>query len=108
MHPNRQLCVEIYDDAGRVSEQMNTLTEVSFHGNRAIVRSADRYVEFDADQVRPLAWIALGARSYRVRSVPTVVVAARTIARLPEAARSAIEHGRSLVLSGIAPVFNGE
>ncbi len=104
VHPSRRLCVEVYDDDGNAIEQVNDLTEVVFEGMCAIVRTAERTVEFDADRVRPLAWIALGARSYRVRRVPEVIVAARTIARLPEAARYAIEHGEDLVLTGVAPV----
>ena len=104
MHPSHRLCVEVFDDHGNSIEQLNDLTEVVFEGTHAIVRTADRTLEFDADQVRPLAWIALGARSYRVRRVPVVIVLARTIARLPEAARHAIEHGKDLVITGVAPV----
>lgn len=104
VHSNHRLCVEVYDSHGNAIEQLNDLTEVVFEGVHAIVRTADRTVEFDADQVRPLAWIALGARSYRVRRVPVVIVMAQTIARLPEAARHAIEHGKDLVLTGVAPV----
>ncbi len=104
VHPSHRLCVEVYDDHGHAIEQLNDLTEVVFEGTHAIVRTADRTVEFDADQVRPLAWIALGARSYRVRRAPVVIVMAQTIARLPEAARHAIEHGKDLVLTGVAPV----
>jgi hypothetical protein len=107
VHPTRRLCLEVYDDDGLVTEQVHDLTEVVFEGTTAIVRTAERAVEFDADRVRPLAWIALGARSYRVRRVPAVIIAAKTIARLPEAARCAIEHGSDLVLSGIAPVVAG-
>jgi len=108
VHLSRRLCVEVYDDDGNVVEQLDDLTEVIFEGTHAIVRTADRTVEFDADQVRPLAWIALGARSYRVRRVPAVIVVARTIARLPQAARYAIEHGEDLVLTGVAAVVAGQ
>ena len=108
VHLTRRLCVEVYDDDGILVEQLDDLTEVIFEGTHAIVRMAERTVEFDADQVRPLAWIALGARSYRVRRVPAVIVVARTIARLPEAARYAIERGKDLVLSGVAPVVVGQ
>ena len=106
LHPERRLCLSVYDSAGLV-EQVDDLTEVVFHGAGAIVRTEDRTVEFDADQVRPLAWIALGARAYRVRRVPAVITVANTIARLPEAARVAIETGRELVLTGVAPVVSG-
>ena len=106
MHPERRLCLTVYGPAGTV-EQVDDLTEVVFHGTGAIVRTEDRAVEFDADQVRPLAWIALGARSYRVRRVPAVITVANTIARLPEAARVAIENGRELVLTGVAAVVSG-
>ena len=108
VHPRHGLCIEVYDDHGDTIEQVDDLTEVIFEGMQAIVHTADRTVEFDADQVRPLAWIALGARSYRVRRVPAVIVVARTIARLPEAARFAIERGKDLVLSGVAPVVVGQ
>lgn len=108
VHPRHRLCIEVYDDHGDTIEQVDDLTEVIFEGTHAIVRTADRTVEFDADQVRPLAWIALGARSYRVRRVPAVLVVARTIARLPEAARYAIENGQDLVLTGVAPVVVGQ
>jgi hypothetical protein len=106
LHPTRRLCLEVYDGSSMI-EQLTDLTEVVFHGTSAIVRTAERSVEFDADQVRPLAWIALGARSYRVRRVPTVLVVANTIARLPDAARVSIEYGEELVLTGVAPVVTG-
>jgi hypothetical protein len=106
LYSERGLCLTVDDPTG-VTVQVDDLTEVVFHGATALVRTEDRTHEFDADHVRPLAWIALGARSYRVRRVPAVVTVANTVARLPDAARLAIEYGRELVLTGVAPVVSG-
>jgi hypothetical protein len=104
LHPTHRLCLELHNNDHTI-EQLHDLTEVSFEGTRAMVSNAERTVEFDADEVRPLAWIAPGARSYRVRRVPAVVAVARTIARLPIAARVAVTTETALTLSCPEPVI---
>lgn len=100
MHPAVGLCVGIDDDRNEVL--LRGVTEVEFVGDGARVTAGDgpdtRQVAVDAETARPLAWLVPGATRWRVRVIPEVVVWARTLVRLGDAAAFAERTGRPLTV----------
>lgn len=68
---------------------LDGVVEVSVLDSSVRVEHAGGVAELDADKARPLCWIAPGAAAWRVRAIPEVVVWARTLTGIEEAARYA-------------------
>jgi hypothetical protein len=101
MHPVVGLCVGI-DDHADDHAVLRGVSEVEFGGDHVRVTAGTgpdtRQIAVDPDTARPLAWLVPGAMRWRVRAIPEVVVWARTLVRLRDAAAFADATERPLTV----------
>ncbi len=96
MEPATGLCVEELGVGGRV---IVGVEEAIWTDDVVRLCTPDETVDLDLDRSVPLAWVVPGSTRWRVRSVPEVLVWARTFGNLAESARHAAKLHKPLVLS---------
>jgi hypothetical protein len=81
MQPETGLSISLRDDPSR---SVQGVDEVELVDESVLVRSRERTLELDLVEARALAWLIPGSTRWRVRTVPEVVVWARTFAGVIE------------------------
>ena len=72
---------------------LDAVSEVAITGERVRIAAATGVTELPLERTVPLGWLVPGAARWRVRSVPEVLVWARTLAGIEAAARYAVPRG---------------
>lgn len=100
LDPAAGLVVTITDDDG-LRRSISAAHEVEIRGDAVEIRSADDTLSLDLQSGRVLSWLMPGCTAWRVRSVPEVLVWARTFAGLIECAEAANELDRPVLLTSL-------
>lgn len=93
--------VIVVDDAGDVVSRVDGLTEVEIRGDHVEIRSAGDTLSLDLHAGRVLSWLMPGCTLWRVRSVPEVLVWARTFAGIQECADYSSALDRPVLLTSL-------
>ena len=94
------LTVTVFDDGGAMLHRTESVTEVEIVGDHVEIRSPGGSVQIDLLAGRVLSWLMPGCTMWRVRSIPEVLVWAKTFAGIRESA----EYATALDSTGAAVV----